>query len=308
MKNYYRILLGSKNVYAKKAYEGRFVGIHFGLLEDLSKFPNDPKEFSKKCIPLILKKDPDRSKFYAAQASSMLWSLSKGMKIGDIVICPDSEGNYLIGEIVGDYEFHKDQILPHSRPVSWFSKKIPSKNVSDSLRKAIHLQRTIINLTSKYANEIEALISGDRPIRLFAMDTEVEDPLEFALEEHLEDFLVKNWKRLEIGKNYDIYEEKGELVGKEYQTDTGPIDILAISKDKKTLLVVELKKGRSSDTVVGQIQRYMGYVKDVLAEKDQNVKGAIIAAQEDKRIKRALSIVPNVDFYTYKLDFKLEKK
>ena len=40
-------------------------------------------------------------------------------------------------------------------------------------------------------------------------------------------------------------------------SDTGPIDILAISKDKKTLLVVELKKGRVSDNVVGQIQRYI---------------------------------------------------
>ena len=35
-------------------------------------------------------------------------------------------------------------------------------------------------------------------------------------------------------------------------------------KDKKTLLVVELKKGRVSDNVVGQIQRYMGYVNNLL--------------------------------------------
>jgi len=37
------------------------------------------------------------------------------------------------------------------------------------------------------------------------------------------------------------------------------IDILAVSKDQKELLVVELKKGRASDVVVGQIQRYMGF-------------------------------------------------
>ena len=41
-------------------------------------------------------------------------------------------------------------------------------------------------------------------------------------------------------------------------------------------LVIELKKGRASDSVVGQIQRYMGYVKDELAEKNQPVKGVII--------------------------------
>jgi len=35
---------------------------------------------------------------------------------------------------------------------------------------------------------------------------------------------------------------------------------------------VELKKGRASDVVVGQIQRYMGYVLQELAEEHQKVK------------------------------------
>jgi restriction system protein len=37
-----------------------------------------------------------------------------------------------------------------------------------------------------------------------------------------------------------------------------------------------LKRGRVSDNVVGQILRYMGYVKEVLAEKNQEVLGVII--------------------------------
>ena len=36
------------------------------------------------------------------------------------------------------------------------------------------------------------------------------------------------------------------------------MDILAISKDKSELLVVELKKGRASDVVVGQIHDIWG--------------------------------------------------
>ena len=83
--------------------------------------------------------------------------------------------------------------------------------------------------------------------------------------------------------------------------------ILAISKDKKTLLVVELKRGRASDRVVGQIQRYMGYVKDELAEADQQVKGVIIALEDDLRIRRALSVAQNIEFYRYQLSFKLNK-
>ena len=62
--------------------------------------------------------------------------------------------------------------------------------------------------------------------------------------------MVQNWKQTELGKDFDIFEVDGELVGQQYQSDTGPMDILAIKKDKSQLLVVELKKGRASDEVV----------------------------------------------------------
>jgi len=123
----------------------------------------------------------------------------------------------------------------------------------------------------------------------------------------LEDFLVQNWKQTELGKKYDIYQEDGELAGQQYPTDTGNIDILAISKDKKELLVVELKRGRVSDMVVGQIQRYMGYVLEELAEENQIVRGVIIALEEDIRIKRALAVTSNIQFYRYQVIFKLIK-
>ena len=151
------------------------------------------------------------------------------------------------------------------------------------------------------------MISGNRPPTLISTDQTVEDPAIFALEKHLEDFLVQNWKQTELGKNYDIYEEDGELVGQQYQSDTGPIDILAISKDKKELLVVELKKGRVSDSVVGQVQRYMGYVQEELAEEGQKVKGVIIGLEDDIKIRRALSVAPNIEFFKYLVSFKLFK-
>jgi restriction system protein len=83
------------------------------------------------------------------------------------------------------------------------------------------------------------------------------------------------------------------------------MDVLAIKKDKSQLLVVELKKGRASDAVVGQILRYMGYVKQELAEPNQTVKGAIIALDDDTKIRRALAITPDISFYRYEVSFKL---
>ena len=120
---------------------------------------------------------------------------------------------------------------------------------------------------------------------------DVEDPSVFALERHLEDFLVANWVQTPLAVDYKLYEEDGEVVGQQLPTDTGPMDLLAVSNDGSELLVIELKKGRASDSVVGQVQRYMGYVKEALAEDHQTVRGMIIALEDDLKIKRALSVL-----------------
>jgi restriction system protein len=54
-------------------------------------------------------------------------------------------------------------------------------------------------------------------------------------------------------------------------------------------------------------KRYMGFVKEELAETDQTVQGLIIAQDDDQRIRRALSMVPNIQFYKYQVSFKLLK-
>jgi len=51
----------------------------------------------------------------------------------------------------------------------------------------------------------------------------------------------------------------------------------------------------------------MGFVKEEFAEADQTVEGLIIAQDDDQRIRRALSMVPNIQFYKYQVSFKLVK-
>ena len=212
----------------------------------------------------------------------------------------------MVGEILDDYSYHPNEVLQHRRTVRWYPKNVERSDMSEALQNSTGSIGTVSNVT-KHSAEIESLIAGNRPTTIISTDETIEDPSVFALEKHLEDFLVKNWHQTELGKNYLIFEEEGELVGQQYLTDTGNIDILAISKDKKELLVIELKKGRISDNVVGQIQRYMGYVQEELAEKDQAVKGIIIALDDDLRIRRALSVTKNIEFYRYQVSFKLFK-
>jgi len=301
-------MLGRKSIYAEEAYRENFIGA--GWFEDINlsnKLSENWRDFNKEMIPIYLEKNPGKTKVSAGLACGMLWTITKGIQVGDIALCPDGNGNYHVGEVIGDYEYHKGENIPHRRSVRWLSRNISKEELSESLKNSAGSIGTVSNIT-KYGVEIEKLIAGASAQVIVSTDETIEDPSIFALEKHLEDFLVQNWHHTDLGKDYDIYEEEGELVGQQYPSDTGPIDILAISKDKKEILVVELKKGRASDVVVGQIQRYMGYVKDELAEANQKVKGVIVAFEDDVKIHRALSVANNIDFYTYKISFKLEKK
>jgi restriction system protein len=306
MKNYYRVMLGRKGMYAQDCFAGNFIGVSFDMHQDLTnKLPEDWRLFNKEFIPIYLANHSDKTKIGAGLACGALWTVSKGIQRGDIVLCPGATGQYRIGEVSGDYFYESGATLPHRRPVQWLNISIDRSALSEALRNATGSIGTVSTI-SRYSDEIEKFIGDVSAPKLISTDPTVEDVSTFALEAHLEEFLVKNWAQTELGKEYDIYEEDGEKA-QQYQTDTGPLDILAISRDKKRLLVIELKKGRASDAVVGQTLRYMSFVKEILAEKDQAVSGVIIALEDDQRIRRALSMVPNIQFYRYEISFKLVK-
>lgn len=307
IRNYYRVMAGAKSIYAKKLYDEGFIAANWDIDQDLTgKLPEAWKDFNHQFIPVYLQANPGKSKISAGLACGMLHVICKGIKQGDIILTPNGNGFYYVGEVVSDYFYVPSGDLSHRRKVKWYDKLLPRDDMSQSLKNSAGSVGTVSNL-SKYAEELKGLLEGKAPPTLISTDETVEDASVFALEKHLEDFLVANWESTELGKNYDIYSESGLKVGQQYPSDTGPIDILAISKDRKTILVLELKKGRASDSVVGQIQRYMGYVKDELCETDQQVKGIIIALEDDLRLKRALSVAQNIEFYRYQVSFKLTK-
>ena len=294
---------------AETCYRDGYIGADFEINQDLSnELPDDWRVFNRKFIPVFISARPDKKKVAAGLACGMLWTICKGLEVDDIVLSPNGSGEYLVGRIKGGYYYVEGAEFQHRRKVEWSSVKVKRDDMSAELKHSAGAIGTVANI-SQYADELEQLIKETTPQTpsIVATSYEIEDPSEFAMEKHLEDFLIKNWKNTPLGKKYDIYEEEGEMVGEQYPSDTGPIDILAISKNHKELLVIELKKGRASDVVMGQIQRYMGYVQEELAEDGQIVKGVIIGLDCDVRLKRALSVSHNIEFYKYKIDFKLEK-
>ena len=128
----------------------------------------------------------------------------------------------------------------------------------------------------------------------------------FSLEEQLEDFIIENWDKTDFGKKYDlIYDEDGHLISQQYVTKIGRIDILAKDKKTKSHVVIELKRNQTSDDTVGQLLRYMSIIEE--DKKDNNVKGVIVAAKFDERLKYALKKVNGAEAFLYEVDFNIKE-
>jgi hypothetical protein len=130
----------------------------------------------------------------------------------------------------------------------------------------------------------------------------------FGLERHLHDFLFHNWDLLDISRDWLIYEEAGDdEAGYEYAcAGVGRIDLLAKHKARRKWLVIELKRNATSDAVVGQALRYMGWVRKHLADPGDEVHGLIIAREIDDALLYAVSAVPNLTLQTYEVEFRLK--
>jgi len=132
------------------------------------------------------------------------------------------------------------------------------------------------------------------------------DSSRFGLERHLHEFLRDNWEHTALGKDWQIYEEDGDPEGGyEYPCAVGRIDLLAKHRTDARWLVIELKRNQSSDKTVGQVLRYVGWVKQHLAEQRDEVDGLVIAHKGDDTIRYALSATQGVELQLYEVQFSL---
>lgn len=126
----------------------------------------------------------------------------------------------------------------------------------------------------------------------------------FGLEYQLRDFLAQNLESMSVaGRTLRVYVDPTGRDGIEYPTDVGPIDILATDADG-AFVVFELKRARVADRAVGQVARYMGWVKSTIG-KDRPVYGVIVAKRIDRNLRYAVKVVPHVSLLEYSVEFHL---
>jgi endonuclease len=127
-------------------------------------------------------------------------------------------------------------------------------------------------------------------------DSSVE-PSKFAYESDLRDFLARHLTIIEPGPQ--LYEDEG-ITGVEFPVGGRFADLLAVDA-QGCLVVIEIKVSRGYDRVVGQLLRYMAWIRAHQAEVGQGVRGMIIAREISEDLRLACSSISDVELFEYEL-------
>lgn len=80
------------------------------------------------------------------------------------------------------------------------------------------------------------------------------------------------------------------------------MDFLCLDNESHNIVVIEIKR-KGTDETLAQICRYMGWVKENLAEKkNQKVLGIIVSESKDIKLEYAIKVVSNVTLKQMKLN------
>ena len=191
MKSYYRVMLGQGSKFAEKCLEEGFIGADFGYRQDFSnELSNDKNKFIEQFGPEWMERSEKKSKISAGLAAGYTWRISIGIKEGDIILSPDGQGTYLVGEVTQPYNFHSEGPLPHRRSVNWYSQRIGRNEMSEALRKSTGSAGTVSNVT-KHSEEIESLIQGKPFSEINNSQDEDESTPEKEFDEAINTYMTK---------------------------------------------------------------------------------------------------------------------
>lgn len=235
----------------------------------------------------------------------------------------------LFRDMIKDLAIQKGEVIEREKINSWFKTKYPLIKPGTI---SAHMLKLSINAPSRIHYNVDPNGKDDlffqidsKRFRLYDQssdpdpiyfkqkesdivtpgheESEEENGNEFAYEKDLQNFLAKNLSLIEPGLSLYLEEE---ISGIEFPVGNRFIDILAIDSNNN-YVVIELKVSRGYDRVVGQILRYMAWIRKNHAEESQKVRGIIIAREISDDLLLACSETNNVELYEYNLSITLNK-
>lgn len=217
------------------------------------------------------------------------------------VVLPKMDGGVEVYSMKGWLKQHPERIPPGMDP---------SISTSWQLRSGLKKLGWVMQEDDAQVRMIPPEGMGDQSIVDFTdipltdREEEEEGPY-FSLEYQLRDFLAANLETVQInGNRLKLYnDDKGS--GVEYPTSVGPVDILATANDG-AFYVFELKRANGADRAIGQLARYMGWVKQNLG-LSKDVHGVIVARNISEQLRFARTVVPNIHLFEYQISFTLRQ-
>ena len=235
----------------------------------------------------------------------------------------DKPVRILMQEMIPAMGISQGDIFSREQVVKWFAAQYPKIKQGTV---AAHLIRLSTNAPTRTqysvkfdgsddhfykidSNKFRLYVAGIDPTPIYSESSieelpENEDTLgtgEFAYERDLRDFLARNLYLIEPG--LQLYSDE-EIIGVEYPVGGRYIDILATDA-AGNFVVIELKVSKGYDRVVGQLLRYVNWIKLHLAEGNEKVRGVIIARKIGEDLQLACSGISNVTLMEYELAVKL---
>ncbi len=121
------------------------------------------------------------------------------------------------------------------------------------------------------------------------------------LESAIEDQLVARWKETPFAaQGVQLHtNSRGEVVGQQYPVGSWSIDLLGWQEAQRCWWIIELKRGRASDQVVGQVGRYLGWVDRYLTRSGVTTRGIVLARDISSRLEHACYAMPNIQAWTF---------
>lgn len=283
--------------------ENNLISLGWHLLGDLSNLSKE--EITQK----YLTKYHNNSEGSISAQVNLLWNFYNKIEPGDMVIARNGRKRMTaVGKVTQRAYFCSNKneslkvISPDNYHVHFLNVDWQESPRNKDFDQIVFGMQSLHEITpARY----QALIFGNNP-EYEQVDELVEDTTTFVLEKYLEEFIVSNFDSVFKGKFLLYVDPETKIKGQQYTTDVGRIDILAVGKEDNSLVVIELKKGRESDQVVGQTLRYMGWVKENLAKNGEQVRGMIICKEAEDKMTYALKMVNNIELKLYQVDFCLK--
>jgi len=247
---------------------------------------------------------PDRPQATITLFANMIWAFFHEISVGDSIVARRGRRTLAaLGTVTGSAVYAPGRNPAHAYPnfldVSWHGQ--PRDKLFPTI---VFPMQTVAPLSEErlrgLLDGVGTEVAAEEPVPT------IEDPNAFVLEKYLEDFIVSNFAAIFRGE-LQIYVDPEGNDGQQYATDIGAIDILGFEAASRSFVVIELKKGRPSDQVVGQVLRYMGWVKKNLCTNGEGVKGLVVCRDPDDRLSYALEMVSQVAVRYYSVSFKLRE-